>query len=46
MFAIDTTGSMSPYLTAAVASQEHRRCLHAVSSKVRVGLVEYRDHGD
>lgn len=47
MFAIDTTGSMSPYLTAAVASAKSTAdALHAVSSKARVGLVEYRDHGD
>ncbi|MFD4637003.1 cutinase family protein [Lentzea sp. NPDC058436] len=47
MFAIDTTGSMTPYLAAAVASAKSTAdALHAVSSKARVGLVEYRDHGD
>ncbi|MFD4669957.1 VWA domain-containing protein [Lentzea sp. NPDC058450] len=47
MFAIDTTGSMTPYLSAAVASAKSTAdAMHAASSKARVGLVEYRDHGD
>jgi hypothetical protein len=47
MFAIDTTGSMSPYIAAAVKSAKGvADRLHALSSKARVGLVEYRDYGD
>ena len=47
MFVIDTTGSMSPYLAAAVASASRTaEALHAKTSKARVGVVEYRDQGD
>lgn len=46
VFAIDTTGSMTPYLAAAAASAGSTAdALRALSSKARVGLVEYRDHG-
>ncbi|MFC9420017.1 VWA domain-containing protein, partial [Bacillus mobilis] len=45
MIAIDTTGSMGPYLKAAVASAEAiaRKSLSA-AQHARVGLVEYKDH--
>jgi len=47
MFAIDTTGSMSPYLAAAVASAARTAdTLRTTASVARVGLVEYRDFGD
>ncbi|WNV83877.1 VWA domain-containing protein [Umezawaea sp. Da 62-37] len=47
MFAIDTTGSMTPYLTAAVNSAKATAdALRAATPHARVGLVEYRDHGD
>ncbi len=47
MFAIDTTGSMTPYLTAAVDSAKTTAdALRAATPRARVGLVEYRDHGD
>jgi hypothetical protein len=43
MFAVDTTGSMSPYIVAAVKSVKGvADRLHALSGQARVGLVEYR----
>jgi len=47
MFAIDTTGSMTPYIDNARASAENiAKQLSDTSSSFQVGLVEYRDHGD
>lgn len=47
MIAVDTTGSMQTYIDDAVASAQAlgSRVL-AISPSSRVGLVEYRDHGD
>ncbi|WP_107766791.1 cutinase family protein [Nocardioides terrigena] len=47
MIAVDTTGSMQDYIDDAVASAQAlgNRVL-AISPGSRVGLVEYRDHGD
>lgn len=47
MFAIDTTGSMGSYIDAAVdAATTIGNQVLAVTPNSRVGLVEYRDHGD
>lgn len=47
VFAIDTTGSMSPYIAQAVATAEKVAAdTLADAPGSRVGLVEYRDHGD
>jgi hypothetical protein len=47
MFAIDTTGSMSPYINQAVANARTvaQRVL-ASAGTGRVGLVQYKDYGD
>lgn len=47
MFAIDTTGSMSPYINEAVANARSvaQRVLSSAGTG-RVGLVQYKDHGD
>ncbi|MEV7663531.1 cutinase family protein [Paenarthrobacter sp. NPDC089316] len=47
MFAIDTTGSMSPYINQAVANARTvaQRVLTSAGTG-RVGLVQYKDHGD
>lgn len=47
VFAIDTTGSMWPYIDQAVATaQAAAEATLRTTSGSRVGLVEYRDHGD
>lgn len=47
VFAIDTTGSMQPYIGQAVATAEAvASATLARSPNSRVSLVEYRDHGD
>jgi Mg-chelatase subunit ChlD len=47
VFAIDTTGSMGPYIAQAVATaQTAAENTLKKSPGSRVGLVQYRDHGD
>jgi Mg-chelatase subunit ChlD len=47
VFAIDTTGSMTPYIDNARTSAERiSQQLRTSSSSFRVGVAEYRDHGD
>lgn len=47
MFAIDTTGSMSPYIAQTkVAVDDLATDLASDSAGTRVGLTEYRDAGD
>lgn len=47
MFAIDTTGSMSPYIQAARdTALSAASSIFSSAKQGRVGLVEYRDHGD
>jgi hypothetical protein len=47
MFAIDTTGSMSSYIQAARdTARSAAASIFASAKQGRVGLVEYRDHGD
>lgn len=46
VFVIDTTGSMSPYIAQAVATAQAAAQTALRASGSRVGLVEYRDHGD
>ncbi|MGI5181536.1 cutinase family protein [Dactylosporangium sp. CA-152071] len=47
VFAIDTTGSMTPYITNARSSAASiADKLRTSSSSFQVGLAEYRDHGD
>ncbi len=47
MFAVDTTGSMDPYIEGAVeAAASIGQKVLGTGPGGRVGLVEYRDHGD
>ncbi|MBS7546956.1 VWA domain-containing protein [Dietzia massiliensis] len=47
MFAIDTTGSMAPYIEQTkIAVDDLATDLASESAGTRVGLVEYRDAGD
>lgn len=47
MFVIDTTGSMSGYISATVAkARDIAARLGSSARSARVGLVEYRDSGD
>lgn len=47
VFAIDTTGSMGSYISAARdTARSAAAAVFSAASDGRVGLVEYRDHGD
>ena len=47
VFVIDTTGSMQPYINSAVdAARSSAAAILSSATSGRVGLVEYKDHGD